>query len=332
MRKGEYEKSNADFKKVLEVDPNNSWALSCLAWIYATCPDAKFRDGKTALQNAIKAYQSGRNYDCRVLFSLAAAYAECGDFAQAGEWQEKAIEVEPQDGENGDKVLQARLELFKQGKPYHMPTVLAGPRSQEVVDWVIRGDTSDKKGEHDAAVADYTKALEINPKCLAAYTNRGTAWFEKGEFKKAIADYNEGLTLDPTDYKVCFWRGVARRNSGDYGGAIDDYGKVLAIDSEDPTACGALAWLYATCPDAKYRDGKKAVEYANKAHELIGDKTDYCLDTLAAAYAESEDFAKARGFEETAIEVAVEKEKPELRRRLELYKQGKPYRMDPVKK
>ena len=99
-----------------------------------------------------------------------------------------------------------------------------------------------------------------------------------------------------------------------------------------------LAWLHATCPNEKYRDGKKAFENASKAYQLSGGKEWSYLVTLAAAYAESGHFDKAKFWEAKAIEMATtdksvtDKERAELSSRLELYKQGKPYREEPKKK
>ena len=62
-----------------------------------------------------------------------------------------------------------------------------------------------------------------------------------------------------------------------------------------------------------------------------------CLDTLAAAYAESRDFDQAKEWEAKAIALATtdksatEKDKAKAAARLELYKQGKPYREAPKK-
>ena len=66
------------------------------------------------------------------------------------------------------------------------------------------------------------------------------------------------------------------------------------------------------------------MENANKAYHLSAGKDSLVLDILAAAHAESGDFQKAREFEEKAIELTAEKDKSELRARLELYRQGKP--------
>ena len=98
-----------------------------------------------------------------------------------------------------------------------------------------------------------------------------------------------------------------------------------------------LAWLQATCPNEKYRNGKKAVENASRVCQWAEGKRWDCFDAFAAAYAESGDFEKAKEWEAKAIASAAtdkavtDKDKQELRSRLELYKQGKPYREEPKK-
>jgi hypothetical protein len=52
----------------------------------------------------------------RLVLSLAAVYAESGDFEKAKEWQAKAVEMTPDEKNKQDG--RARLELYKQGKPY----------------------------------------------------------------------------------------------------------------------------------------------------------------------------------------------------------------------
>lgn len=53
------------------------------------------------------------------------------------------------------------------------------------------------KGEYDKAIADYTKAIEIDPRYAFAYNNRGLAWGKKGEYDKAIADYTKAKEVNP---------------------------------------------------------------------------------------------------------------------------------------
>jgi serine/threonine-protein kinase len=85
--------------------------------------------------------------------------------------------------------------------------------------------------------------------------------------------------------------------------------------------------IMASCSEAKYRDGKKAVEFATIACELTDWNRSIYLDTLAAAYAEAGDFDAAVRWQSRAIEiVSDETQKGDYRRRLALYQAGRPYR------
>ena len=90
-----------------------------------------------------------------------------------------------------------------------------------------------------------------------------------------------------------------------------------------------ILWLSATSPDAKYRDGKRAVESATTACALSQWKDPTQLDALAAAYAEAGDFAAAVTWQEKAAALAPGDQKEDYRSRRELYRGGKPYRQEP---
>ncbi len=195
-----------------------------------------------------------------------------------------------------------------------------------------RGSAWHGKGDYDKAIDSYSQALAINSRYAYAYFGRGNAWFGKGNHDKAIADYNRALALNRKDASGYLNRGAALMNKGDFANAISDYSRALIINPEYVDAYNNLAWLLATCPGDKYRDGKRAVENASKACQLDDGKHWYCLGTLAAAYAESGDFEKAKEWQAKSIELAkadksaTDEDKAEAHSRLELYKQGKPYR------
>ncbi len=77
------------------------------------------------------------------------------------------------------------------------------------------------------------------------------------------------------------------------------------------------------------RDGKKALELALKACEATDYKQAHILSTLAAAYAETGDFEKAREWSKKTVELATEEDNPQLdqlKQELESYQKDKPWR------
>jgi tetratricopeptide (TPR) repeat protein len=114
--RGDYDKAKADFYRALAIDPNCATSYENLAFLQATCPDPQFRDGKKAFENASRGYQLATGAESYyAVNSLAAAYAECGDFDAARTWQAKVVEMAPP----SDKQLQtSRLDLYKQNKAY----------------------------------------------------------------------------------------------------------------------------------------------------------------------------------------------------------------------
>jgi TPR repeat protein len=95
----------------------------------------------------------------------------------------------------------------------------------------------------------------------------------------------------------------------------------------DLVSLKAAAWLLSTSDDARLRDGVAAVELAEKAAGTTKHKDPMILDTLAAAYAEANQFDKAVATQKEAIAASKrDSEREELEVRLKLYQDKKPYR------
>ncbi len=113
--KREYVKAIRDYDEAIRLDPKDAAAYRNRARIWATCEDAKYRDGKKAVESARKACDLTDWKDATSLDTLAAAYAESGDFDKAVKWQIKALELVPADYK---KDLEARLKLYRAKKAY----------------------------------------------------------------------------------------------------------------------------------------------------------------------------------------------------------------------
>src|SRR5207247_6766502 len=87
--------------------------------------------------------------------------------------------------------------------------------------------------------------------------------------------------------------GTALIQQGRMREAIQQWQDALAIESENGNAASNLAWVFATCPDDSIRDGRRAVELAEKALRISGGKIPMIFRVLAAAYAEDRRFSQA---------------------------------------
>lgn len=128
--KGEYEKALADYKHIAKPSRFGFHGTAChkIAWVYATCQDAELRNGQLAIEWAKKALEINRDasspwYKIWPLDALAAAYAENGNFSNAIESENQAIELARSIGASVKAIekFEARRALYNSGLPYREP-------------------------------------------------------------------------------------------------------------------------------------------------------------------------------------------------------------------
>jgi tetratricopeptide (TPR) repeat protein len=113
--RSEFGKALASFDECLRLDPENAFACNSKAWLLATCPEDERRDGLEAIRLAKKACELTQDKVASFLDTLAAAYAEAGEFEEAVAAQRRALEIAaPQERAE----FAARLKLFREKKKY----------------------------------------------------------------------------------------------------------------------------------------------------------------------------------------------------------------------
>lgn len=119
---GLYEPALKDLRRAATLaakySSNSAVYTNALAWLLATCPDTKIQDGKEAVSFALKAVSIDKN--ALYLDTLAAAQARKGDFKQAVETQQAALDLLRKDKavQETIKEFTTRLSLYTAGKPY----------------------------------------------------------------------------------------------------------------------------------------------------------------------------------------------------------------------
>jgi tetratricopeptide (TPR) repeat protein len=100
-----------------------------------------------------------------------------------------------------------------------------------------RGMTYVRKGLYDLAIIDFDQAIAMDPKGFFAYGIRGRAYAGKGDLDRAITEYTRSLELDPSPHKsgvTYIDRGDAYFAKGQYESALVDYQKALNGFPDDP--------------------------------------------------------------------------------------------------
>ena len=77
--------------------------------------------------------------------------------------------------------------------------------------------------QYDRAIADFTRAIRLEPNDADAYYGRGTALGEKGEHDNAIADFTQAIRLKPENGDAYYRRGVAFESKREHDKAIADF-------------------------------------------------------------------------------------------------------------
>jgi protein O-mannosyl-transferase len=153
---------------------------------------------------------------------------------------------------------------------------------------------------------------------------------EKGELNSAIEVCRTALMLRPSDADCHTTLAIALEEKGKPAEAIQHYEKALELAPRSIPTLTNLAWLLATSQDASLRNGAKAIDLAGRADQLVGGTNTLVLRTLAAAYAENGEFAKAIRTARSAMQLArmhgEDSLTTDLDQQIALYQLGMPYR------
>jgi tetratricopeptide (TPR) repeat protein len=196
-----------------------------------------------------------------------------------------------------------------------------------------------KKGDGDAAILAFQKAVALRPDLYVAWFNLGQVFLDQGRVDKAIECLEKSLELrpqfgrtrdlldrarlqkrqldeavgrlqamlksEPNDAAAHRELGSLLMRKGQEEDAIIHLEKAVELQPTNVYALNTLAWVRATCPEARFRNGPEAVRFAEQASQLTDNKEPTIIGTLAAAYAEAGRFGDAIGAAQKARDLAL---------------------------
>ena len=187
-----------------------------------------------------------------------------------------------------------------------------------------------QRGQLDEAISRLQAAIDLRPENGPAHNNLAKALLQKGRLAEAMVHYRKFFEIEPENVEARNILGTALIQQGRIREAIEQWHDALAIEPENGNAASNLAWVFATCPDDSIRDGRRAVELAEKALRISGGKIPMIFRVLAAAYAEDGRFSQAIESAQRGADLATSQGNSglaaELQSNIALYQAGTPLR------
>ena len=338
LNKNDVEGAVKDLEVVLLEDPTNQIVAG--AAIQKLAEMDRIEDAEKLITKMLEKTPSEAMYRMRAIL-----YTQMGQEDKALSDLNKAIALQPNDplalimrAENSivrKDIVAAKADL--------KAALELAPKLRDTDQWVsLQSQIAIAEQRLADAINSAKELIERNPEDVKRHMFLANLYALDKRPRKAIEVYTEWLNENPKDADVMRARGDMLLSVGDHTAAVEDYETVVqtlgnieevdATEEQKQQAAGAynnLSWVLATSPVDSVRDGKRALEFGEKAARLSDFKAPHILSTLAAAYAETGDFEKAIQWSSKAVEIGAEEDHEQLKQlqeELDNYKLHKPWR------
>ncbi len=252
------------FQAAIEINPGFAEAHNNLGYAYRT--QGNVDQAVTEFRAAIDADPKyAHAYD-----NLGMALASQGNLKEATRYFAHAILLDPSDGGAQANLGRALLE----------------------------------RGWKGDAIPYLQKALDLGAESAELQSNLGLALVQSGRFSDGIPHFRRALELGPDSIEARYYLGEALVMNGQPRDGLAEWREGLRRQPDSVQILNDAAWLLATARDGSLRNGAEALTLAQHAVELTGSRQPEILGTLAAAYAETGQFAQAIETEQRAAMLA----------------------------
>jgi tetratricopeptide (TPR) repeat protein len=319
------------FQEAIRLDPQNAVAHMNLGTEYGRrneLPQAVFH-----LSEAVRL--SGDQLPDAHL-NLGVALRRMGRFEEATQSLKRALEIDAQ-------LAPAHVNLAivhgRQGriedaiKHFRLAAELDPQDTQTRINLGIALMKQDKKEE---ALSALEHVLQSQPDLPVALTYASELLAELGRLDEAMDMLRASVQRKPLVAPLRMLLARYCEQSGDQAEALQQYLEGERLERGNPIALTRIAWIRSTSPSAELRDGAAAVRLAQRAVMATKRKDTDALNALAAAFAETGDFARAVSTTEEAIDLLRQTTETDLlaktKQYLQIYRLGQPNRSPPLGK
>jgi tetratricopeptide (TPR) repeat protein/S1-C subfamily serine protease len=245
-RLGRIEEAIKAFDEAIKQnDPDNVY----LAWYgkgLALFNLYKYQPAIEAWQQAINTLPKGedlKEFHSSILQKQSAVYRSLENYEQALTVINQAIFLFPNNPNHYNEkwAVLRELKRYDEGLAAINKAIELAPRAA----WYgNRGTLYYNQQKYELALADFSKAIELNRNDAKAYTNRGNLYSNQQKYELALADYNKAIEINPKLAEAYYNRGILYSNQQKYDLALADSNKVIEINPNDSDAYNRRGLLY----------------------------------------------------------------------------------------
>ena len=183
------------------------------------------------------------------------------------------------------RISYQRIAVWKDGESLWSDVINKYPH--DYFGYACRGLFYVKNRQAEAAIADFSQSIRLNPGFPESYINRGLLYSEGGDYGQAMADYNQATAIDSLNFLAYINRAAIYRKQENFPRAILELGKAIRLNLEastpDAKALGLSYYMKSLC----YREmgnGRQAIEDALEAERLGYSLPENYLEGLQEKY------------------------------------------------
>jgi len=274
-----YEKAEAVFRKMLDLNSHDDRALSGIGLIYI------LQDKYEEAFNLFNIATMINPDDVDTLYNKGVALREMGEIEKAIECYDEVLKKKPNDGHT---LLNKGAALYYMGKPkkaikcYNKVLKRNHDHAEALAN---KGAALYYMGKPKKAIKCYNKVLKRNHCHAGALVNKGVAVHYMGNIETAVDCFDEVLKRNPDHANALYNKGLALEKLDKWTEAVKCYEKLIELNATSATTHNTLARLY-----RKMGQYAKSAEQCKLARQLIETESKYnqaCCEAVCGSAEEA---------------------------------------------